>query len=281
MSSWIAIIIREAAPRKTRGDRPETGGWEQIYRGPLLETPSGAFGTDLTLKGESVKLPRAVNAPVAVRSIVPMIGSSTIVNARPSIGGKQLSIAKGLQTSFNSTPSPPVESGAPRSVSNTNSANQTLSSKPTGLSNGEPLQVTASATGGSQKSVFKKSPPGGVKNKVGDNTDMQDLNDDDDDVDDSRSAVPLPVGNRKAKPINSDDLDDEGDDELGAGEIDGSEGQGFEILGASFFTPAPVVSSAPVNTVANTTNQYTNNTSGQGTKAAVKAIPIKTFTLEF
>jgi hypothetical protein len=35
------------APRKTRGERPETGGWECIYKGPLLETPVASFGAGM------------------------------------------------------------------------------------------------------------------------------------------------------------------------------------------------------------------------------------------
>lgn len=30
----------------TKAEKPDTGGWECIYRGPLLETPPAAFGTD-------------------------------------------------------------------------------------------------------------------------------------------------------------------------------------------------------------------------------------------
>ncbi|CAM9125305.1 unnamed protein product, partial [Ectocarpus fasciculatus] len=48
----------ESTPRKERGDRPDTGGWECIYKGPMLETPASSFGADMTLKGASIKLPR-------------------------------------------------------------------------------------------------------------------------------------------------------------------------------------------------------------------------------
>eukprot|EP00604_Paraphysomonas_vestita_P004430 CAMPEP_0174824716 /NCGR_PEP_ID=MMETSP1107-20130205/37179_1 /TAXON_ID=36770 /ORGANISM="Paraphysomonas vestita, Strain GFlagA" /LENGTH=143 /DNA_ID=CAMNT_0016053491 /DNA_START=149 /DNA_END=577 /DNA_ORIENTATION=+ len=40
---------------------PDTGGWENIYTGPFLETPSSSFGTDISIKGEPMKLPRKRN----------------------------------------------------------------------------------------------------------------------------------------------------------------------------------------------------------------------------
>jgi hypothetical protein len=45
----------EAQPKKTRGPSPDTGGWERIYQGPLLEIPVGSFGTEMSLKGEAFK----------------------------------------------------------------------------------------------------------------------------------------------------------------------------------------------------------------------------------
>ena len=56
----------ENAPRRTRGERPLTGGWECIYKGPLLETPVASFGADMSLKGKAIKLPKAV------RSVAPV-----------------------------------------------------------------------------------------------------------------------------------------------------------------------------------------------------------------
>jgi hypothetical protein len=45
----------EAQPRKSRGPSPDTGGWERIYQGPLLDMPVGSFGTEMSLKGEAYK----------------------------------------------------------------------------------------------------------------------------------------------------------------------------------------------------------------------------------
>jgi hypothetical protein len=56
----VVLDVRawDALPKKSRGEKPPTGGWECIYQGPYLETPSSSFGTDMTVKGESIRAPR-------------------------------------------------------------------------------------------------------------------------------------------------------------------------------------------------------------------------------
>lgn len=53
----VVLDVREweTQPKKTRGPCPDTGGWEKIYQGPLLDMPVGAFGTEMSLKGEAYK----------------------------------------------------------------------------------------------------------------------------------------------------------------------------------------------------------------------------------
>ena len=50
----------EAQGKKSqdRGPRPSTGGWINIYEGPLLDVPVGAFGTEISVKGEAIKTRR-------------------------------------------------------------------------------------------------------------------------------------------------------------------------------------------------------------------------------
>lgn len=43
---------------KKRGQKPDTGGWSCIHKGPLLEMPTAAFGADISLKGDAMKLPK-------------------------------------------------------------------------------------------------------------------------------------------------------------------------------------------------------------------------------
>lgn len=61
----------EATPKKDRGDKPDTGGWECIYKGPMLETPAASFGTDMSVKGAGVRAPRRA-APPAANQISPL-----------------------------------------------------------------------------------------------------------------------------------------------------------------------------------------------------------------
>ena len=48
---------------KDRGPKPSTGGWVNIYEGPLLDVPVGAFGTDMSIKGEAMKTKRPYVPP--------------------------------------------------------------------------------------------------------------------------------------------------------------------------------------------------------------------------
>lgn len=59
----VVLDVREweTQPKKTRGKKPDTGGWENIYSGPFVETPSASFGTDMTVKGEPMKVPKKKN----------------------------------------------------------------------------------------------------------------------------------------------------------------------------------------------------------------------------
>lgn len=62
----------EATPRKERGEKPDTGGWECIYKGPLLETPAAAFGTDMAVKGAGIKVLRRAQPSSRITSMIPL-----------------------------------------------------------------------------------------------------------------------------------------------------------------------------------------------------------------
>ena len=51
----------EAASKKDRENKglkkPDTGGWECIYKGPLLEKPVSSIGADIIVTGNAIKLP--------------------------------------------------------------------------------------------------------------------------------------------------------------------------------------------------------------------------------
>ena len=46
---------------KDKDKYPNTGGWENIFKGVQMDMPVAAFGTDMTLKGEGMKLPKKQN----------------------------------------------------------------------------------------------------------------------------------------------------------------------------------------------------------------------------
>jgi hypothetical protein len=80
----------ETQPKKTRGDAPDTGGWERIYQGPLLDMPVGAFGTEMSLKGEAYKnLPARSNAAnVNVQNMTVDFGSVRVNNGPAAMSSK-------------------------------------------------------------------------------------------------------------------------------------------------------------------------------------------------
>jgi hypothetical protein len=77
-------------PKKTRGDAPDTGGWERIYQGPLLDMPVGAFGTEMSLKGEAYKnVPARSNAAnVNVQNMNADFGSVKANNGPAAMSSK-------------------------------------------------------------------------------------------------------------------------------------------------------------------------------------------------
>ena len=48
-------------PKQCKDKYPDTGGWENIFKGVTMDMPVAAFGTDMTLKGEAMKLPKKQN----------------------------------------------------------------------------------------------------------------------------------------------------------------------------------------------------------------------------
>lgn len=61
----VVLDVREweSQPKKSRSDKPDTGGWQNIYTGPFVETPASSFGTDMTVKGELLKVPKKKTQP--------------------------------------------------------------------------------------------------------------------------------------------------------------------------------------------------------------------------
>ena len=53
----------------SRENYPDTGGWENIFKGVQMDMPAAAFGTDMTLKGEGLKLPKKQNSSLGLGQI--------------------------------------------------------------------------------------------------------------------------------------------------------------------------------------------------------------------
>ena len=90
----------ESEPKKARGDRPDTGGWECVYKGPLLEMPAASFGTDLTLKGDAIKAPK--------RNIGPLYTAPSVsIKQQPPSPISSPSKGSSVSSSTNRVPKPP------------------------------------------------------------------------------------------------------------------------------------------------------------------------------
>lgn len=104
----VVLDVREweTQPKKTRGACPDTGGWEKIYQGPLLDMPAGAFGTEMSLKGEAYKnLPRPVNNNVANMSVqqVDFGGRAAATVSQASAGATNASVKRPIQQDWTKT----------------------------------------------------------------------------------------------------------------------------------------------------------------------------------
>lgn len=83
----VTLDMREWEKKssKTRGEKPDTGGWEQIYKGPFLEMPTTAFGADMTLKGDALKPPKKKAVPNVRVGYDPNAGRGVITDGRGQV----------------------------------------------------------------------------------------------------------------------------------------------------------------------------------------------------
>lgn len=150
----VVLDVREweALPKKSRGTKPDTGGWECIYTGHLLDLPVGSFGTDMSLKGEAVKVRGPRPAPIPVATIAPGAGGG-------GVGGGIASGSNVAGNSYRAAPLLPVgpPSGGVRPTiaklehrSASSSSGMTAASAQRGSDSGRPasLQAAGSTSGG-------------------------------------------------------------------------------------------------------------------------------------
>ena len=59
LTDVIKVVVDLREWEKTRsGPKPDTGGWENIYKGQSLETPVASFGLDLACTGKQITKPK-------------------------------------------------------------------------------------------------------------------------------------------------------------------------------------------------------------------------------
>lgn len=56
----VVVDLRDWEKSGCQGERPDTGGWENIYKGQFLETPVASFGLDLACKGQHLDTKKAL-----------------------------------------------------------------------------------------------------------------------------------------------------------------------------------------------------------------------------
>ncbi len=162
----VVLDVREweEAPRKGRGPKPSTGGWECIYQGPLLDMPMGAFGTDMTLRGEGYKnaprhAPQAVPVNDFVSRNIQQLGgemgataaATGVVNGRQSLLPRPPPAAVSRNPGGNAGRGQSLQSSSPKYASQLQQPRtftNSNSSAATGSSSKQPSSEPVSAKGG-------------------------------------------------------------------------------------------------------------------------------------
>ena len=246
----VVLDTREWAeqPRKERGPKPDTGGWECIYQGPLLDMPMGAFGTDMSLKGEGYKLAKKQ------------------YTGPPSFLAQQQQLQQGGGEDDLSV------SG----TNNTGSMKGSMLPKPPTVRAAGNFSRTTAASGApparnpplaARSNSIKKTASGSVSAKngvaaAGSSTIQFEDEDDDDDLGGGNG------GGAAGAPFT-----DSMDDDVG----------GFGLVGKSFGSarPAPVAAADPVRPTAGGAVSNKSGKAGSGNVGGAAAIPIKVFTVDF
>jgi tubulin monoglycylase TTLL3/8 len=266
----VTLDVRkwEAAPRKDRGERPDTGGWECIYKGPLLETAASSFGMDMTIKGSGVKLPRRGPAFVGASQSHSIAPASDKAGAASSPGRESSGAGAAAR-------SEPTRTTAPRPILRHASTGPLASAK-MGTFSGDaaPLDID----GGNDDNM------GATRSAHSKNKRLT-----------TSDVMPAASGDGAA---DRNEFDDSDEDELGdigskrlAGRIAKTRSSGMsdrsarQTPSASTTTAAAVASSrAGGASLSGTTTSHTTAAAAAGnphTKRGEVAIPVKVFSVDF
>lgn len=192
----VVLDVREweAQPKKTRGPCPDTGGWEKIYQGPLLEMPVGAFGTEMSLKGEAYKnVPNRNSNTNAVNVTYQQVdfGNKTTTGAATAAPGNAASTSQGgsVSTKVSRTiPQPAAAPDSPKRIARSHTVGATTSAAAT----------FAEARPAADKHVGKKIAEQDHEEGPNFEEDSQDFDDSDDEVDGNNTSKPKRT---KPKPV--------------------------------------------------------------------------------
>jgi hypothetical protein len=249
----------EAQPKKTRGPSPDTGGWERIYQGPLLDMPVGSFGTEMSLKGEAYKNlpPRpSVNVGASLNNITFQPSQQQQQQQSTTTSAKQLRVA-------------PVAGQAPpsplRNQTFHNAGNALLQRQLASPTAAAGARSPASKVYGEGDTQQQTGGGGGYGNDNGDTENGNDVDGDSDQFDDSDEDGSLAAA---------------GGGSAGEGKAGRGRGTGGGTTDKNSVAPATVpfvaqgsnsiLTKAPVSIRANKVPVPT-----------VASIPIKTFSVEF
>ena len=88
--------------KDSRGEKPSTGGWSCIHRGPFLDVPTASFGADLGVKGSTMKCPPK-RAPLLCTSSSFILKGNSKVTVTTSVSSDQADLpqknrSKSLET---------------------------------------------------------------------------------------------------------------------------------------------------------------------------------------
>lgn len=75
----------EKKSKNARGEKPDTGGWLQLHKGPFLEMPTTAFGADMTLKGDAMRPPKKKVPPNVRLGYDPSTARGIITNGQGEV----------------------------------------------------------------------------------------------------------------------------------------------------------------------------------------------------
>jgi hypothetical protein len=244
----VVLDVREweSLPKKQRGEKPNTGGWEMIYQGPQLELPLGSFGTEMTLKGEGIK---GLNQNSNYRRSIPIV--------TPSSSSGKVSIEDG------GTPSAGIQNSFSQSLnpSSMNNSLKKMMNKSIGKSNPQksliPKPPPPSSNITNSSSLKKKSANSNNNSQFDDEVTFEMNDDDDDEVDDN-------LGKGNSNDLQCGSFDDSIDGESSKARISGKSSVKSHVLHKL-----------------NSENVALKKEMSLKSDKAVVAVPIKTFNVDF